>query len=152
MIAFCQHAAAPVKKITAALNEYAAPLFDLATRLYISKVFFSSGLTRFHDWQTGNFSTQIFLFTEEHPVPILPPAASAYITTAGELILPVLVAFGLMGRLGALGMLAMAAVIELTYLHATEHIFWMFLAASIIVRGPGKLSLDHLLMKRYDKA
>lgn len=139
------------KKTCTLLNTYGAPVWDLAARLYVSWAFFSSGLTRFHDWITGNFGTQIFLFTEEHPVPGLPPVAAAYGATIGELILPVLVAFGLFARFGALGMLVMTAIIELTYIHAPDHILWAFLAAAILIRGPGWISLDHLIAKKVCK-
>jgi putative oxidoreductase len=32
--------------------------------------------------------------------------------------------------------------------HLTEHYYWMFLLAVIITKGPGRLSLDHLLARR----
>ena len=146
----CSFTTSVLKKfqpVRLALNEYAAPLLDLAARLYLADAFFRSGLTRLHDWQTGNFSTQIFLFESEHPVPGVPPEIAAYASTVGELTLPVLVFFGLFGRVGALGLLVMALIIELTYIHSHEHILWMFLAASVFVRGPGKISIDTLLLR-----
>ncbi len=128
-------------------HKVGAPLFDLTARLYLAYVFFKSGLTRFNDWANGTFENQIFLFELEHPVPGLDPATAAYATLGGELLLPVLVTLGLFARFGAAGLLIMTAVIEFTYGHFPDHILWAFLAGMIFIKGPGVLSLDHLLLK-----
>lgn len=130
----------------------AAPLFDLAARLYLAHDFFRSGLTRWKDFINGNFDNQIFLFELEHPVPGLSPELAAYASLAGELILPILLALGLFGRVAAAGLLIMALIIEFTYLHSVQHILWMFLAAMILIKGPGRFSLDTLLLKFIRKA
>jgi putative oxidoreductase len=124
----------------------AAPLWDLAARLYLGYAFFSSGILRFKDFLNGTWSNQIFLFMEEHPVPGIPADFSAPLATAGELALPVLLVLGLFGRFAAAGLLVMTAVIELTYIHATDHILWAFLALSILIRGAGLISLDALIL------
>ena len=61
---------------------------------------------------------------------------------------------GLAARLGALPMLAIALVIQfalgsvnLAYANI-EHFYWMFVLAMIVDRGPGRLSLDHYLVRR----
>lgn len=130
------------------LADYAgAPLYDLAARLYVAYVFFNSGLGRLDSYLDGRWDEQIFLFDFEHPVPGIPPEIAAPITMIGELILPVLLALGLFGRFGAAGILIMTAVIEFTYQHSTHHILWAFLAGTIFVKGPGPLSVDHLIRK-----
>lgn len=129
-------------------NNIGSPLFDLAARLYLANAFFKSGILRLTDWKNGNFDNQIFLFDLEHPVPGVDPEVAAYMATTGEVILPILVAFGLFSRFGAAGLLIMTAIIELTYIHATDHILWAFLAAAILIKGPGPLSLDHLIIKK----
>ena len=128
-------------------NKFAAPVWDLAARLYVAEAFWSSGMTRFKDLINGNFDSQIFLFELEHPVPGLSPEIAAYGATAGEVILPILLVLGLFGRVGAAGILIMTAIIELTYIHSVDHIIWAFLAAAIFVRGPGVISLDNLLLR-----
>jgi len=128
-------------------NKFAAPVWDLAARLYVAEAFWSSGMTRFKDLINGNFDSQIFLFDLEHPVPGLSPEIAAYGATAGEVILPILLVLGLFGRVGAAGILIMTAIIELTYIHSVDHIIWAFLAAAIFVRGPGVISLDNLLLR-----
>lgn len=134
----------PLRKLA---NGVGAPVFDLAARLYLGNEFFKSGMLRFKDLMNGNFSNQVFLFELEHPVPGLDPTFAAYLTTGAELVLPVLLVFGLFGRTAAAGLLIMTAVIELTYGHFDDHILWAFLAATLLIKGPGKFSLDTLLLK-----
>ena len=126
---------------------YVAPFWDLAARLYVANVFFKSGLLRLADWQNGTFSNQIYLVTSEHPVPHIPPVFAAYASMIGEIILPILLAIGLFGRFAAAGLLIMTLVIIFTYVHGDGEILWLFLGASIFIKGPGILSVDYLLLK-----
>ena len=130
-------------------ERWLAPLLFLAIRLWMADIFFRSGLLKIR-----NPSGAIYLFTEVHPVPLLAPWLAAYLVTAVELVCPVLLVLGLAARLAALPMLAMALVIQFVIgaadpaFHVTEHYYWMFLLGVIITKGPGRLSLDHLLMRR----
>lgn len=130
-----------------------APLLFLAIRLWMAEIFFRSGLLKIQ-----NPSGAIFLFTDVHPVPFLAPWLAAYLVTAIELVCPTLLVLGLAARLAALPMLAMALVIQFVVgsadpaFHLTEHYYWMFLLAAIITRGPGRLSLDHLLARRLKRS
>ena len=54
-------------------------------RFAIFWVFFRSGMTKLHDWETT-----LALFQDEYHVPLLNPTVAAYMGTAGELALPVL--------------------------------------------------------------
>jgi len=131
-------------------NQFGSPLLDLSFRLYLAWAFFKSGIGRARDYLNGTWDTQLFLFELEHPVPGLDPALAAPVTTLAELILPVLLAFGLFSRFGAAGLFVMALIIQLTYQENYQHILWMALAASILIKGPGVLSLDHFLVKKLN--
>jgi putative oxidoreductase len=126
-----------------------APLVFLAIRLWMAEIFFRSGLLKIQ-----NLSGAVFLFTDVHPVPFLAPWLAAYLVTTIELVCPTLLALGLATRLAALPMLAMALVIQFVVgsadpaFYLTEHYYWMFLLAVIVTKGPGRLSLDHLLARR----
>ncbi|MDP3605106.1 MAG: DoxX family membrane protein, partial [Polaromonas sp.] len=72
------------------------PAAALAARIYVGQVFFLSGLTKLRDWEIT-----VALFTDEYRVPLLPPAVAAFMGTAGELVLPVLLVLGLAGRFSA---------------------------------------------------
>lgn len=147
MITFIKTIDNAIEPLRILAERVGAPLFDLAARLYLANAFFKSGMIRLGDLVNGNFDNQIFLFELEHPVPGLSPEIAAYGATAGEIILPILLVLGLFGRFAAAGLLVMTLIIELTYIHAPEHILWAFLAASILIRGPGFLSVDHLLRR-----
>ena len=129
----------PLRKLA---NCVGSPLWNLAARLYLANVFFNVGRQRLNSWDS-----QSYLFTEEHPVPGIPADIAAPLTVSMELFLPVLLALGLFGRAGAAGVLIMLAVIEFTYMHSADHIFWAFLASAIFIKGPGRLSVDHYLLK-----
>lgn len=131
----------------------ASPLFDLSLRLYMGWAFFKSGLGRFRDFINGTWDTQLFLFEYEHPVPYLSSGFAAPITMIAELILPVLLVFGLFGRAAAAGLLIMTIVIEFTYNHnpdiliRPDHLVWATMLAIILIKGPGLISADHVLLK-----
>jgi putative oxidoreductase len=130
-------------------ERWLAPLLFLAIRLWMAEIFVRSGVLKIR-----NPSGAIYLFTEVHPVPFLAPWFAAYLVTAIELVCPTLLVLGLAARLAALPMLAMALVIQFVVgaadpaFHLTEHYYWMFLLAVIVTKGPGTLSLDHLLARR----
>jgi putative oxidoreductase len=84
----------------------------------------------------------------------LPPELAAYLGTFGELFFSVLLALGVAGRLGALGLLVLNVVAVMSYpaLHeagVTQHQLWGLLLLVPLLHGPGKLSVDHFLAKRF---
>lgn len=127
------------------------PVMDLTIRLFMAHVFFTSGWLKFQNYLNGDWSSTVFLFEFEHPVPGLSPEVAAIMGTGGELILPVLLALGLFGRFAAAGLLVMTAIIEFTYIHNIQHVMWAMLLGTILLRGPGPISLDRFLMKWLKK-
>ncbi len=124
------------------------PLAALLARLYLAQVFFLSGLTKLRDWDTT-----VALFTEEYKVPLLPPAMAAFMGTAGELVLPVLLLLGLAGRFSALGLfvvnvVAVMALSEIAPAALQQHIFWGALLAGLAIYGLGPWSLDRWISTR----
>ncbi len=126
----------------------AAPLVDLALRLYVAKVFFDSGLVKITSW-----SSTLMLFEYEYAVPLLPPALAAYLGAAAELSLPVLLALGLAGHFAALALFLFNIVAVVSYPDLSEvglqyHMYWGMLLAFLAVHGSGTLSLDAWLLAR----
>lgn len=115
----------------------------LILRLWIAHIFWKSGVQAASNWETT-----IYLFTYEHPVPLLPPSLAAVMGTGLELLCPVLLTIGFATRFSALALLGMTALIELTYVHAADHIYWALLLGVIIFCGPGTWSLDHRIAKK----
>lgn len=92
----------------------------------------------------------VALFENDYELPLLPPEKAALLTAGLEFILPLLVFFGLATRISALGLLVMTLVIQFfVYPDAwwTAHVYWATLLLILILRGPGKISLDFLLFR-----
>jgi putative oxidoreductase len=122
--------------------EATQPAAQLLARLYVAKVFFLSGLTKLHDWDTT-----LALFTDEYHVPLLSPAVAAWLGTGAELLLPLLLVLGLTGRLAALGLFAvnLVAVISLSEVAEAalqQHVFWGSLLLGLVLWGSGRWSVD----------
>jgi len=118
------------------------PLFELAWRIAVGATFFKSGLNKIQSWDTT-----LDLFREEYRVPVLPPEIAAVLGTAAELVCPVLIVAGLLARFGAAALLGMTFVIQFFVYPGNwaEHLMWASLLAWIVSRGPGAISIDHLV-------
>lgn len=126
-----------------------APLGNLALRLWVANVFFKSGLTKIKSWDST-----MYLFEYEYAVPLLPPETAAMLGTAAELALPVLLVLGLAGRFGAIALFLfnIMAVISYPDLNAAgirDHQVWGVMLLIPMLMGPGKLSIDHFINKKF---
>lgn len=114
----------------------------LLARLYLAKIFFLSGLTKITDWESA-----LFLFDEEYQVPFLPPELAAWLGTGGELLLPVLLTIGLLGRFSAIGLcivnfMAVISLSDMPPAALSQHILWGSLLAMIAISGVGRYAVD----------
>ena len=144
----------PIARLTGVglwVRSRVAPL--LVLRLALARPFFASGLTRWDGWFTLSFGTKI-LFSQDYKlhifgaeIPFPSPDLVAAMASTGEIVLPILLAFGLLTRWAALGLLGMTAIIQLTYPDgwANFHLYWAAMALAILTFGPGAISLDRLL-------
>lgn len=128
-------------------------LVFLLPRIWLAIPFFNAGWTRINNW-----GSQEWLFNNIHPVPGLPGSIAAPITTAGELILPVLLILGLFGRFAGLGLAVMAFVIfyivgstevaqQNNIPNAQEQVPWMIVGVILFITGPGRISVDYAIRK-----
>jgi putative oxidoreductase len=111
----------------------------------VAQVFFASGLTKLRDWDIT-----LALFADEYKVPLLSPTQAAWAGTAGELVLPVLLALGLGGRIPALGLTAVNAVavvslMEIAPAALQQHITWAVLLGGLAIFGSGRWSADRFV-------
>jgi len=130
--------------------DYLSPVSILALRLWVAWVFFKSGLLKFNSWDST-----LYLFEYEYSVPLLPFEFAAYMGTAAELFLPVLLAFGLAGRFGAIALFVFNITAVLSYpdINAAgirDHQVWGLMLLVPMLMGPGKLSVDYLLGKKFN--
>jgi len=129
------------------------PLLLLVTRVYVSWQFLKSGWLKLADWETTRF-----LFEEEYHTPLLPPVLAAIAGTAGELVFPVLLILGLLGRYAAAGLFAVNVVAVVSYSHVLltegfeaalgQHYLWGFMLLVLVVLGPGRWALDSAIGRR----
>lgn len=118
-------------------------LISYVARIGIGTTFFRSGMLKLDGWADGNTLT---LFREEYRLPVIPPEIAAYLATAAELTLPVLLFAGLFTRFAAAGLLFMTLVIEIfVYPNAFDtHGVWAVAALFLMKYGAGSVSLDNL--------
>jgi len=124
-------------------------LVALLARVAAASVFWRSGQTKVEGFLHIK-DTTFFLFREEYMVPLLPPDVAAYLTTICEHVFSVCLVIGLASRLSALGLIVMTAVIQIfVYPEGwPDHILWFAALLLIVARGPGAISLDHLIWSR----
>ena len=118
-------------------------------RLYIAKIFFLAGLTKIKSWDTT-----LMLFEYEYVVPVIPFDIAAYLSTFAELAFPVFLVIGLASRFsaGALFILNIVAVISYPDISpggVNDHYFWGTILGVLVFYGPGKLSIDAWIQKRF---
>lgn len=124
------------------LLEKTQPLFALAIRIYVAKVFILSGWLKLSRWDST-----LALFQNEYHVPLLPPSVAAVVGTASELTLPTLLLIGLGSRAAALALFVFNIVAVVSYPDLSDaglqqHILWGALMLVIAFYGPGKWSID----------
>lgn len=119
-------------------------LMALTARICVGTVFFRSGLLKLDGWDSG---TTLTLFQEEYKLPLIPPEIAAYLATAAELSLPVLLFLGLFTRYAAAALLGMTLVIQIfVYPNAFDtHGTWAVCFLYLMKFGAGSVSADRLV-------
>ena len=140
--------------------DFAKPVIDLCLRLWVAWAFFKAGLVKI-----DNMDSTIDLFTNTYQVPLLSPTVAAYLGTGVELVVPVFLAFGLLGRLTAAFLFVYNIICVISFPDLwpdgfwtglfgsafKDHKIWGLMLLVTLVYGPGKLSLDYMLMKFFPK-
>ena len=131
------------------LETYLAPLLDLAIRIWVARVFFLSGLTKIQSWDST-----LSLFENEYHVPFLPPELAAYMGTFTELFFPILLLLGLGTRFAAgvlfvFNIIAVVSYPDLGEIGLKDHQYWGLLLLIPLLHGPGKISIDHFIRRRF---
>ena len=124
------------------------PILDIALRIWVARVFFLSGLTKIQTWDST-----LMLFEYEYAVPVIPFELAAYMATAGELILPVLIVLGLFTRFGLAGLFVLNLVAAISYPDISpagiqQHTMWGLMMIVLVVHGPKLFSVDRWLDKK----
>ena len=121
----------------------------LAARIFPAAVFWQSGATKVAGWHLK--PSAIALFQNEYQLPLIDPTIAAYVSAFSEHIFPILLVIGLATRFSALALLFMTALIE-TFVYPDAwptHGVWAACFLVVIARGPGSLSLDYLIARKF---
>ena len=150
-------AVAHVRSVPARIAQQAITTLDripywfiaLAARIFPAAVFWQSGQTKVAGFHLK--PSAIALFQNEYQLPLIDPTIAAYASAFSEHFFPILLVIGLAARFSAFSLLFMTAVIEIfVYPDAwPTHGVWATCFLVVIARGPGSLSLDHLIARKY---
>ncbi|WP_246702927.1 DoxX family protein [Starkeya sp. ORNL1] len=126
-------------------------LTALVARLSMAAVFWQSGQTKVEGWHVSE--NAIYLFQNEYRLPLIDPVIAAHLAAFAEHFFPVLLVLGLATRFGALALLGMTLVIEIfVYPDAWPiHGTWATCFLILIAQGPGRVALDHLIARRFNR-
>lgn len=138
-------------------------LIAFVARFSIAAVFWKSGQTKVEglvidivsgDIQLGwpRLSDSVVpLFKEEYQLPFVSPALAALMAGYAEHFFPLLILLGLATRLSALALLGMTLTIQLLVYPGAypTHGTWAAILLLLLAQGPGKLSIDHWIAKRF---
>lgn len=152
-----------IRRVHTVMSHLPNTVVAFIARFSIAAVFWKSGQTKIEglaiDIVSGTFSlglprlseNAVTLFKEEYRLPLLPPELGAWMAALGEHVFPVLILLGLATRLSALALLGMTLVIQLfVYPDAyPTHGTWAAVLLYLMVHGPGKLSIDAWIARRY---
>jgi putative oxidoreductase len=131
-----------VEGATERLGRFPLGILQLIFRLSVASVFFKSGHSKILSWDTT-----ILLFANEYRVPVLSPEVAATLSASCELGCSALIFLGLLTRLATLPLLGIVFVIQ-AFVYPenwVEHLTWAAMLVFLLTRGPGPVSLDHLL-------
>lgn len=156
-------ASAPVRRLVALFGRIPDGAIALLARFSIAAIFWKSGQTKVQgfalDIVSGEFQfgwprlsdSVVDLFRDEYRLPLLPPELAALMGATAEHVFPALILIGLATRFSALALLGMTATIQfLVYPDAyPTHGVWAAVLLFLVARGPGCVSLDHLLSKGF---
>ena len=142
---FVEHA----KTVINRLNSIPSTAIALIARIGIAGVFWRSGQTKVEGWKITD--STLYLFQEEYALPLISAEFAANAATLAEHLLPLFLIIGLASRASAAGLLAMTLVIQLLVYPGSwpDHFTWAAALVFLIARGPGVLSLDHLINRHY---
>lgn len=121
----------------------------LAMRIAIGAVFLNAGLMKYRSWEMT-----LLMFRDEYKVPLFDPNLAARMATFNELTFSVLLILGLATRLATLPLLGMLVVIQ-TFVYPqawVEHLTWASILVMLLTRGPGMVSIDHFIARRWRAA
>lgn len=132
-----------------------ASLTQFVLRCALAVPFWRSGVNKWDGFLQLNdvavllFSSEFKLHLPGGPYDFPAPGIMAFAAGSAEILLPILLVLGLATRFAALGLLAMTLVVQLTVPDGWPiHVTWAAMALGIMTWGPGRVSLDQVIVWR----
>ena len=152
-----------VRQVIQLFEKIPYSLLAFIARFSIAAVFWKSGQTKVEGFAVdligGTFelgeprlaASTLPLFRSEYHVPLLSPEVAAHMAAFAEHFFPVLILVGFATRFSALALIGMTLVIQLfVYPDAyPTHGTWIAVLLLLVAKGPGRLSIDQLIARRY---
>lgn len=134
-------------------------------RFSIAAIYWQSAQTKVEgfaiDIVSGTFTlgmphlsaSAIDLFRDEYKLPVIPPEIAAYMAAFSEHFFSFLILIGLATRFSSIALLVMTLTIQIfVYPDAyPTHGVWITVLLFLMAKGPGKLSIDHLVAQYFKK-
>jgi putative oxidoreductase len=138
-----------IQRVIAAMDRIPYWFIALAARIFPAAVFWQSGETKVAGFHLK--PSAIALFQNEYQLPLIDPTIAAYMSAFSEHFFPILLVIGFATRFTALALLFMTVVIEIFVYPGAwpTHGVWATCFLVVIARGPGWLSLDHLIANKF---
>lgn len=141
-----------VQRIIGLLSGIPHSLVALVARLSIAAVFWQSGQTKLDGFMLND--SVVYLFENEYKLPLIDPTVAATLAASAEHLFPILLVLGLGSRFAALALLGMTLVIQIFVYPGAwpTHGTWAACLLVVMARGPGVISLDHLVARAFRRA
>ncbi len=150
-------ASAPASNASTALVQWSIGLMShvpywmvaLITRISVAGVFWQSGRTKMDGWRVSDLAVE--LFRSEYRLPVIDPVIAAYLAAFAEHLFPIMLVIGIATRFAATALLIMTLVIQIfVYPEAwPTHGTWAACFLILMMRGPGIVSLDHVIARHH---
>ncbi len=129
------------------LGRIAWPTIDFLFRLWIAKQLLVSAVLLANGWDTA-----VLLATYEYPVSWLTPKLEAFLGIAAQFAGGISLLLGMFTRVGAMVVLMFSLMTQIYYVSLDVNLFWITLMIGCVLRGPGPISLDHLLEQGFSRS
>ena len=131
------------------LGRFPLSILQLAMRLGVGIYWFKGALLRIQSPEFG-----LKLFQEEYKVPFLDPALALHLANFNETVCSCLLILGLFSRLATLPLLVQQLLIIQIFVFPSSYVDSLLQGSCllfILTRGPGVISLDHLIDRFFRK-
>ena len=131
------------------LGRFPLSILQLAMRLGVGIYWLKGALLRIQSPEFG-----LKLFQDEYKVPFLDPALALHLANFNETVCSCLLILGLFSRLATLPLLAQQLLIIQIFVFPSSYVDSLIQGSCLLfifTRGPGVISLDHLIDRFFRK-